>query len=214
MFDHAQTIYANFDLSWADVRLSIDDELVDSWSNDNRTIPLNLSSGTHSIKIEFTNHWHTVGFNASFQQRGRYSSDQATPIITPLISEDTLILFAGAYESSDLQNRLTIELGELQKPVFIFISSYHALNLSIENPFDIPIVGVAYASLNSESSLYTDENTMANSEIFALENLSYDFENFDDVSRQIRFITGRKPDLMNGAYSTERIIFAPIDPID
>jgi hypothetical protein len=190
------TISANFDVSWSNVSFYVDDELIDQWANSNKMIPLNLEVGIHDIRIEYHNHWHTVGFNVSFTDYPTVSIDEAAEIIPELLTDDTKIVYVGAYESSGLYNDTVIELPETDYPVLLVLSSYSAINWTLDNE-NTNVVGVLVSSYGPGASVIGSQEL----EIYNVNRLDYAYEEFDTVGAQIKQITGRLPDLNFGEYS-------------
>lgn len=66
----SKIINANFeDISHADLSLYVDDVLIEAWANQSKTIPLDLAPGTHTVRVEYHNHWHTTQFRVNFTEQ-------------------------------------------------------------------------------------------------------------------------------------------------
>jgi len=186
----------NFDISWAVVSLKVDGQAASS--------PIIFTPGTHTIEIDFANNWHTTSFNASFTYRPQYTLASAEPLIRPLVSPETKIVYVGAYESSHLYNEIAVSLGNSSAPVFVFVSSYSAATWKIVNPYNVEIKGIAVASYGPRSIVIANEDIP----VFSLTGLSYGYSDFTNVSSQINTLTGKSPDKTLGGYGISSI-FVP-----
>ena len=206
VFDAPKTIDINFEVSWSDVSLLVDGVNIASWSNSNRSFSHEFSPGVHVITIEYYNHWHTTGFDVSFTTNTMYSKDEAKSLIAPQIDNNTKVVYVGCYESADLYNNSTVTLNGTAGKVFLFLSSYSAVNWVINNPNNVAITGIAYSSYSAVSTV-TADNAIPT---FEIAGFAYGYSDFSAPSADITYLIGRSPDYLNGAYGlTEAIIPGP-----
>lgn len=130
----------NVDLSWADCRVIIDGKVVYAskevpgtrapgvYSHDSSGSSLfEFSPGRHKVEIEFVNNWHTIGFNVAFLEP--YVAYTHEELISELKkTQNAEYWYAGVYESEDVGNDIHVTLKPSQKPVFLFLSSFNAVD--------------------------------------------------------------------------------------
>jgi len=194
--DAPVTLDINFDVSWSDVVLTIDNQEISAWSNSDNTISHQFSIGTHSIVIDYANHWHTTTFNVSISQDPVYTIAQASPYIKNLATGDVQLIYVGAYEPGSLYNTINVDLSNAASKVFLFFSSYDAANWKIINPNNVEIVGVAYDSYGPSATVEATPGIPS----FKLSDFRYGYDNFANPSADILQMTGRLPDVTIGAY--------------
>lgn len=153
-------IDASFDVSWSDVAFYIDDVLISKWANSNKIIPLYLAVGTHSVRIEYHNHWHTTGFNVSFTN---YERTSVTQDLSTKISDNAQINYLSAYSiatsaSGSKYNEVQITLPQSDRPQVLFLSSYAAINWVIHNPYNTKLEGVVFKSYGPGSTVSNTDN--------------------------------------------------------
>lgn len=189
-------INANFDLSWSDVSFYVDDTLILKWNNSNKIIPLSLATGTHNIRIEYHNHWHTTGFNVSFTN---YRKSDTSEDISGIMSDNAQISYIAAHESSwnnSKYNEIEITLPAGDTPHVLFLSSYNAVNWIINNPYNASLEGVVFYSYGPGSTV----SNAADAFIIEASNLTYDFRDSAKQAADVKSMTGREPDYMFSQY--------------
>lgn len=204
VFGEPELIDINFDLSWSDVSLFIDDAEISSWSNGDRTIQYEFAPGIHSVTIEYHNNWHTTGFDTSFTTNTMYSKDEAMVLIEPYIDLDTQIIYVGCYESADLYNDSTVTLDGTADKVFLFLSSYDSLNWVIQNPHNVTITGIAYSSSSTAATVTADEMIPT----IEIGGIAYGYSDFSRPSADITYLTGRLPDHTYGEYALKDAVIS------
>jgi hypothetical protein len=202
--DMPRTIDINFDVSWSDVSLTIDGSVVEAWSNSNKSISYTFSKGTHSIIVEYRNHWHTVGFNASFTNNIEYSTQDAIPLIQNLLVDAPVIVYLGAYEPSNLYNFIQVTLAPSSSSVILFLSSYAAANWIINNPNNVDIKGVVYSAYAPRPVVITNTPIPT----IELETLHYGYNDFTAPTQDIITLTGAAPDYVGGQYSLGSVVIS------
>lgn len=191
-------INASFDVSWSDVSFYIDGELVSKWANSNKVIPLSLSVGTHSVRVEYHNHWHTTGFNVSFTN---YRKTDVSEDLSAKISDTTQISSIVAYEvdsSTSIYNEVEITLPLSSKPQLLFLSSHNAINWIIKNPYNTKLEGVVFNSYGAGSTV---SNTYSAFVIQATDLSGYGTNPAADITS----MTGREPDYSYDDYAIANI---------
>lgn len=195
-FDTTQTIDIKFDVSWSDVILTIDGVQIDSWSNSNKVISHEFTVGVHDIEIAYQNNWHTTTFNVSFTTNPVLTKATVVDQITPLLDANTQLIYVGAYESGDLYNSSTVTLQNTANKVFLFLSSYSAINWQIENPNSVEIAGIVYGSYAPGSTV-----TAPAVPAFEVSNFAYGYTDFTAPAADIEQMTGAAPDFSTGEYA-------------
>ncbi len=145
--DGATTIDITVDYSWSDVSIYIDDNLV---LQDRERVSVDLADGSHSVRVELHNNWHTVGFNVDF------SVSQSRQELEPMMiqSEDfkaVMVYEAGSANRHD--NVIEVEIGPGETPVFILLSSYAGINWQIINPTQREIEGIVVCSFSESTNI-------------------------------------------------------------
>ena len=198
VFSQPKQIEINFYVSWADVSLYIDNVEISSWSNSKKTIQQDLAVGTHEITVTYANHWHTTEFNVSFTDMPVYLKAQVPDYLTPLIDENTQVIYVGAYESGSLYNTSTVTLENTADKVFLFLSSYSSINWIIENPHNVEISGIAYGSYGPGPTIVAGTDVAT----FEIDNFSYAYNNgFTAPVADIVDMIGTEPDYLYGEYA-------------
>ena len=188
---HEETnLSASFNLSWSDVSFYLDGTLISKWANNNKIIPLTLDVGTHSVRIEYHNHWHTTGFNVSFTN---YTKTDVSKDISSNINGATQISYIVTYDvdtGTSRYNEVEITLPQTDRPQLLFLSSYDAINWVINNPYNTELQGVVF---NSYGPGTTVSNT-GNAFVLEATDLSRDEGDFTKAKTDIASMTGREPD--------------------
>ncbi|MCG8610621.1 MAG: hypothetical protein MI864_08805 [Pseudomonadales bacterium] len=185
-----QTINVNFDMDHSDVSFYVDDELVAKWKDNRAFIPLELSVGTHSVRIEFHNHNYFVDFNASFTRYPVLTVETARDEIAPLIGDNTRVAYVSSYDAKSELNEITVELDDSPDPVFLTLVSYESINWVIDNPHNVEISGIVFNTNNAGSSV----SESSGAPVFQISDLSRSYESYDSsVESDIINITERSP---------------------
>jgi uncharacterized protein YecT (DUF1311 family) len=197
-----KTLILSVSVSWSDVSVFIDDDLLTNWNNNSKELPIKLSKGTHRIKVEYFNHWHTVNFNASFSNYPKLNIAAATQRVSPLLNSDTKTLYIGAYESKNIYNETLVKINKSKKPIILFLASYEAINWKIENPHNVSIKAIFFNSYDPGSSIIINNNKTS---IFKLQELPYAYERFEAPSAIIQKVTGIIPSYTYGEYGLSQV---------
>ena len=192
--NEASDINASFDVSWSDVAFYIDDTLIFKWANSNKVIPISLAVGTHTVRIEYHNHWHTTGFNVSFTN---YERTSAAEDISAKISDSAQINYLSAYDiatsaSRSKYNEVQITLPQSNRPQVLFLSSYAAINWVIHNPHNTKLEGVVFNSYGPGSTVSNTDKAFV---LYAPDFASYS-QALTLGTENIISMTGRTPDYL------------------
>jgi hypothetical protein len=195
-------INASFDVSWSDVSFYVDGKLVSKWANSDKIIPLRLSVGLHSIRVEYHNHWHTTGFNVSFTnyEQADFSTD-----ISSKIHPQTQINYIVGYEadtSTSRYNEVEIILPQSDRPQLLVLNSYDAINWVIKNPYNTPLEGVVMNSYGPGSTV-TDAGDAF---ILKVSGLTWNSSDLSKAKAGIVSMTGREPDYIFNEYNMPAIV--------
>ncbi len=196
------TLILSVSVSWSKLSIYVDDEQLTSWSNNSKEQPIKISKGSHRVKIEYSNHWHTVNFNASFENYPKLSIGDATQQITPLLSGATKTLYIGAYESKNIYNEVVVKIKKSKSPVIIFLGSYDAIRWKIENPKNTIIKAVFFDSYGPGSSVSVSNSK---TKIFKLQGVPYAYENFEAAASFIQRVSGVIPSYTYGEYGLTQV---------
>lgn len=200
--DEDKTFILSVSVSWSEVSVFIDDELLTNWSNNSKELPIKLTKGTHRVKVEYFNHSHTVNFNASFNNYPKLNIAAATQRVIPFLNSDTKTLYIGAYESKNIYNETIVKINKSKKPIILFLASYEAISWKIENPHNVAIKAIFFNSYDPSSSVTINN---AKTSIFKLQELPYSYEHFEAPSAVIQKVTGRIPSYTYGEYGLSQV---------
>ena len=198
----AGTIDINFDFSAADIHFNMADVTSQQWINDNRTLRVTVNEGSHAVKAEFHNHWYTTNLNISLTRYTPLTVATAGDTLAPLISETTKIVYVGADVSSDLYHKLTIQLPEYSGDVLLFVSSYHSMNIVIDNPYNTAIAGVVVNSAIPDSTV----SGQGDASIFKVSDFDFGFDDLSAPHAEIVTMTGREPNFEFGQYAVDQVV--------
>ncbi len=200
VFSSKETINANFSVRWGNVSLYIDDELVSDWSNSNKVIPVNLQKGTHSIRVELVNNWHTANFYVSLSQSTKKLDSEVHSALSGAALNGAKVLAVGAYESSDLHNKVVVSIPDTSEEIVLVLATYSPVHWVIDNPYDTPVSAVFVSArggglssvdgVTQESTYFTD--------VFI----------YEDLPLNIYDIIDRQPDLSFYEYGASRFVAA------
>ncbi|BCE02673.1 cellulose binding domain-containing protein [Marinicellulosiphila megalodicopiae] len=154
--DASLPIDMNIDVSWSNINVYLDGQLIESYFGHKKRIELNLSEGEHDIRLDYHNHWHTSGINVTFTQNENTTAEEVAELLTQFDAKNAKIVTVAGYESSDLYNEINITVNYTAQPVILFLSTYHSLNyvLDIADNANIQAVFVnSYAPTSSVSGI-------------------------------------------------------------
>ncbi len=131
-------------------RVIIDGKIVyNSGSSEPISPIITFSAGKHFVEVELINRWHSADFFVSFSD-----------IITPL-SEDEIryyftknqeslgdydVFYAGVYRSGADDFILPLNILKNERPIVLVLSSYSFVKWLINNPYQVDIKAIIYAS--------------------------------------------------------------------
>ncbi len=197
------------DQSWSDIQLYIDDQNVLPGS-------YTFTEGRHKIECRFTNNWHTDNFMVSFNDPETIlSKEEAMVILKEITSESAHVVYVGIYESYNIDHDSTVILSDQNEDVILFLSSYHAVNWKIKNPYGVNIKAIVYNSLklgtnvtypdSEETYIFRYDDLIQTSSIYPSyrkEGYSYivDNDEFLKLNKQVESLTGHRIDGFTGEY--------------
>ena len=132
------------DFSWSDVRVYIDEIEVLRGSEQ---AEIQVTQGTHHVRVEYRNHWHTIGFNL------RIDTIHSTPTMTPQNIENSLVSVVSLYESDEVYNQVHLTISEGTEPLFLVLASHSGVNWVIENRTGREIKGILLSGYSLASTI-------------------------------------------------------------
>lgn len=189
-------------VSGSDVKVFLDDNLLQKWTGNDKELPIIFSKKSHRLRVEYANQRHTVNFSASFANYPKIKLDEASHVVLPLINDETKAVYIGAYESKNLRNQVVVTIPKIKSPIVLFLSSYSVVNWKIENPSKTKIAGVFFSSYEKGSSVISSDD----GQIINLVGLGYAYENFDEISEKIMQISGIAPYYKYGEYGLSQVV--------
>lgn len=205
--DSEQSFAANFDVSWSELAFYVDGELVLRWSNSNQKIPVSLSPGPHTVRIEYHNNWHTVGFNASFVSYPLIPASNAKNFLAEQIDGNSDIIYIGAYESADRYNKVLLKMPRPANKVFLFLSSYESINWVLDSSLAAMVSGIAVSSHGGSSTI---SNIGDDTPVYDIKGVVSGYKNSDSIKGRILNIAGREPVYVFGKYSVSSVLIPKI----
>jgi hypothetical protein len=195
------TVYANFDLSWADASFYVDGVEVGRWHACGAVVPLALDAGLHRFRVEFHSHYHAAQFNVSFTNYKQISLANSRYELGADITESSDTWYVGTYGAASLHNTALVRLPADEAGITLVLSSYGAVNWIIDNPHNTLIKAVLFNS-NEPGATVTGNG---DAPIYQVVDLSGGYESFGSAADDIRQITGRNPTYVYGEYSLEAV---------
>lgn len=138
-------------ISWAKVKLTIDDKVIYKGGS-SKTIPYLFSKGKHRIEIEYQNNYGQVDFLFDMQDAIQEVDENFKAFITP----NTKVYLLGAYDGHRQDHGLDIRLKDSSDPVVLIITSYNPTHWNIKNTKNLK--AVVYNSYDPGSSITTDND--------------------------------------------------------
>ena len=132
------------DFSWSEVRVYIDEIEVLRGSEH---AEIQVTQGTHQVRVEYRNHWHTIGFNL------RVDTVHSTPTMTPQNIGDSLVSVVNLYESDEVYNQVHLTISEGTEPLFLVLASHTGVNWVIENQRGREIKGILLSGYSLASTV-------------------------------------------------------------
>lgn len=131
--------------SWARTRIIIDGMVVYEGGS-NKEFTYTFKKGKHKIEVEYVNNWHTVGFVFTMKDKEKiYSIDEIQKELRQKTSKNSVVVFAGAYESKRKDQSITLELAKSKNPVVLVLNSYEAVKWIIKNPYKVKVEAIVYS---------------------------------------------------------------------
>ena len=181
----------------SNTKLYINDELIFSGDSEKRLLHT-FRKGLNKVEVEYINGWHTTTVSVIIRPIVKvYDNSTAKEQLRKIVKPESEIYYVGAYESSDLFNRVTVKLKATNHPVVLFLSSYNPVLWIIDNTYDVDIDAIVYR----ENSLikYAENET---SKTFAIKELptAHKVRQLRKISRAIHTITGQSLTGFAGEY--------------
>ncbi|THB76435.1 MAG: hypothetical protein D6B25_09815 [Desulfobulbaceae bacterium] len=196
-------VNAHFDVSRSDVSFYVNNQLVDKWADDSRTVQFSLEKGENAVRIELHNHWHTTSFNVSFTDYQKLDNASALELFKGIDFNSTKVVYLGAYEAHHHRadnngNEILVTLPKSSTPIFLFLNSYRAINWVISNPNKAAIAGVVLRGRSKGNTVTTSSPI----DVYELPAGSSSYKS----SHDIRNFIGRSADYAFTEYSLSNII--------
>ncbi|MEJ2413904.1 MAG: hypothetical protein P8Y22_01280 [Sulfurimonas sp.] len=132
--------------SWAKTRIIIDGMVVYEGGS-NKQFTHKFTKGKHKVEIEYVNNWHTVGFMFTMKNKEKlYSLSEMQKELQQKSSKNSVVVFAGAYESKRKDQTITLKIAKQTKPIVLVLDSYDAVRWQIQNPYKVKIEAIIFAA--------------------------------------------------------------------
>ncbi len=132
-------------LSWAKIRIFIDDHLIYEGGSDTE-IKLQLDKGRHTIEVEYINNWHTTDVMVRVQEPVQLLTRSQVKAELERTGEPHKIYYVGAYESDTQDGSVQLNLRPDEQPMVLFLGSYNPIQWHINNPHGNAIKAIVYSS--------------------------------------------------------------------
>jgi len=155
-FDEETPVYLTVDQSWSQTRVIVDRRLIYEGGSDAR-VPFVFSPGTHTVEVEYANNWHTTGMSVNFVEAEEpLTRDELRVRLRALAPENSVVQFAGVYESGAQDNVVVLTLAPSRVPVILALNSHSAVRWVIKNPNRVDLRAIAYGTFSPGSRIQTD----------------------------------------------------------
>ena len=189
-------IYADFDLSHADLSFSIDGEVVQRMKDCNPTVPLILGKGIHHFEVDYHSHYFSATLDLNFSSERPMPLSSLSSYATENFSGNEKILYIKIHESdteyADTQVDLPSDAGDL----IVILDSYRGIDWTINEADGTNLVAVFYSSYQNTARV------TAPAEATAIEGLWSQGEPIGDF---VRANFGRTLDYYYYQYHAEQI---------
>ncbi len=132
--------------SWAKTRLLINGAIVYEGGSD-QEIQVQFEPGEYLIEVEYVNNWHTTEFSVNFLDTvKKLSLSEIGKELQKQISGKYAVYYAGVYESKSQDLGIDVNVGRIDGPMVLFLSSYSTINWNINNTHKADIKAIVYGS--------------------------------------------------------------------
>jgi hypothetical protein len=116
-----------------------------------------FKKGANRIEVEYANNWHTTGFIMSIKpMEKKYTTDELQTYLQENISKNAEVLYAGVYESGQIDQNIFLKLSKIEKPVILVLNSYSGVNWKISNPHHVTIEAIIYSAYQPGTEIMGD----------------------------------------------------------
>lgn len=145
-------------LSWAKIRIIIDDHLIYEGGSDTE-VKLQLDKGRHTIEVEYINNWHTTDVMVRVQEPVQLLTRSQVKAELERTSEPHQLYYVGAYESDAQDGVVQLNLRPAEQPMVLFLGSYNPIQWHINNPHNNAIKAIVYSSFKPGAMVTGDIDT-------------------------------------------------------
>ena len=139
-------IQFEYALSWSDITVKVNDEVLGRTSNCEGIVTLTLAQGTHDIEIDYHNHWHTTDVDVAIKKYGKYSLEEASALLEGGISSSDKIVFADVSGSNSLLGEVEIILPDGGDQYVLILKSDDPVSWKVQNGKESQVKAVVYSS--------------------------------------------------------------------
>ena len=148
-FEQTKDMSINISQSWSKTRIIIDGMVVYEGGT-NSEIPFKFTKGEHKIEVEYVNNWHTTNFMVNLKEKEKiYTQDEINKELQKSSSKNSVVLYAGVYESKNKDQSITLKMAKSSQPVILMLDSYEPVEWRIKNPYNVKIEAIIYSSHQS-----------------------------------------------------------------
>lgn len=145
VFKEAKDQELSISQSWARTRIIIDGMVVYEGGS-NKQFTHKFTKGIHKIEVEYVNNWHTVGFMLTIKDKEKlFSIGEIQKELLKKSSKNSVIVFAGAYESKRKDQSITVKVAKNKNPIVMVLNSYDAVRWIIQNPYKVKIEAIVFS---------------------------------------------------------------------
>ena len=118
------------DLSWAQVRIVLNGHVILNAANYAPNKTVYLPAGDYVMEVQYSNHWHTVGFQAKAAPVDLSVPTHDLPRALAKLNPpaNTVVYLASVYESNHKNNQITLKAHQINRPYILILDSHNAVN--------------------------------------------------------------------------------------
>jgi hypothetical protein len=204
----------NIDQSNSATRVLIDDTVVPGKL-------ISLKKGLHKVEIEHVNNWHTYDFSFSLTEpQTLLTYEELKRQLVNTLPSKVHTAYVGVRDSKSGDNSITLNIKSVDKPIFLILASYKAINWVIEGPGVKDVKALLISSMNSKSKIKGNIKQDVPRFHFPMWNFTWQLESncecqgryycssrdlFDTID-YIATITGREINSFTGNYDAKSFI--------
>ena len=137
----------NIDSGNSSTRILIDNKVV-------KGRKILLKKGLHKVEIEHVNNWHTYNFSFSLNEpQTLLAYEELKGQLGDVLPRRVHTAYVGVADSKSGDNSITLNIENVDKPIFLILTSSSAINWVIEGPGAKDVKALLVSSMKSKSKI-------------------------------------------------------------